>query len=410
MARKNKVKVVMPLGNVAIKLLGIDGKIGKVRGSVYEVRNLIAVPSYHPSFILRGMWKEEPTWFNDFLKARELSLKKWKKIKENFNIEPSVEEIEKFTELVVSEGKTVAVDIETTSLNEYYSKIIMIGFARDGENALVVPFLKQGGSSYWRLHEEIKVRNCVMKILREVPLMFQNALFDTLHLEQHGYKCGFVKEDTMLLHHCISPELPHNIGYIVSVYGKTPYWKDTVLGAASKMVELDQTEVRTYNARDTVTLHQVLPDMLKHIRSIGTEKVYREVSMPLVPVLRRMTQNGLPLDRKKLTALGRQFKKATEKYDKELRALCDLPELFNFDSGDHLRMLIYGEEPKGMKKIREQLVEYDLNPKLKKTTKKYKTLVDRAGVIMRTLPLYQTSGKRGQRAAVSEQRTRKRCL
>jgi uracil-DNA glycosylase family 4 len=216
------VKVVMPLDQMALPIFRIEGKLGKVRGSVFEWKKLAVLPTYSPKFIQKGMWKEEPTWFNDFGKARTVSLKKWKIPKERFNLFPTVKDVKEFVAEVLEGKKLVGVDIETTGFNEYYCKILMIGLAKGPEDVLVVPFVKQGGADYWSPKDWLVVQKLLKKLLKEGRLVFQNALFDCKHLEHHGFEIGNVEEDTMLLHHAINPELPHNLGYIVSVYGFTP--------------------------------------------------------------------------------------------------------------------------------------------------------------------------------------------
>ena len=388
---KQGIRVLVPTGNTALGALGIEGKIGKVRGSVYEVGKIVAVPTYHPSFILRGMWKEEPTWINDFIKARDVSLRKWKKPKEKFNIFPKVKDVEDFVDEVLREKKLVGVDLETTGFNEYYAKILMVGLAKSPEEAIVVPFLKKGGLEYWNSKDKIRVDRALRRLFKDGRLVFQNAMFDVKHLLAKGYKVGGIAEDTMLLHNQINPELPHNLGYIVSIYGETPFWKDVVLGSEDRMVNMDDEVIRTYNARDAVVLLQVLPGLLKHIREVGTEHIYRDVSLKLILPLLDMTMTGLPIDRKKMEAKGRKFKRDAEKAEKILRETLSLPAAFNFASGDHMRLLIWGEKPKALSRILAEKAEIDGNPKKRKDTKKYQELVSRLSVYEGVKPLYRTN-------------------
>lgn len=390
---KNGTKVLVPTGNTSMNALGIEGKIGKYRGSVFEVGKMIAVPTYHPSFILRGMWKEEPTWINDLAKARDLSLKKWSKPKENFNLFPTEKDVKDFVERAIDEDLLVASDLETTSLNEYYAKILMNGLAVNGEDAIVVPFTKKGGTDYWTMPGYSRVWKLVDKLYLNCRTMFQNASYDALILAHQGHAIKKLEHDTLLLHHCISPELPHNLGYIVSVYGKTPYWKEVVLGSEDKMIGMDDAEVRTYNARDTVVLHQVLPDMLQHLKEVGTENIYREVSMNLVFPLMRMHRNGMALDKGRLKKKATQFKKEATRTENELRKLCGLPEAFNFDSGDHMRLLVHGEKPKSWNATKTALEAYDVNKKLRRDTKKYAALVSKWDVFTGITSLNAVDGE-----------------
>jgi uracil-DNA glycosylase family 4 len=391
---KNGTKVLVPTGNTSMNALGIEGKIGKYRGSVFEVGKMIAVPTYHPSFILRGMWKEEPTWINDLAKARDLSLKKWSKPKENFNLFPTEKDVKDFVENAIEKDLLVACDLETTSLNEYFAKILMVGLAINGEDAIVVPFTKKGGTDYWSVTAYSRIWKLLDKLFVNCKTMFQNASYDCLILETNGHHVKRLSEDTMLLHHCISPELPHKLGYIVSVYGKTPYWKDVVLGSEDKMIAMDDAEVRTYNARDTVVLHQVLPELLQHVREVGTEHIYREVSMRLVYPLMRMHRNGMLIDQVKLKKKAKLFEKKAEKAKKALFELCNLPEGFNLDSPDHMRLLVHGTQPKSYETVKAKLDAYKTNKRLRTDTKVYQNLSTRWHVFNETEPLCFSNGER----------------
>lgn len=391
--QKNEAKVLVPTGNTALSALGIDGKIGKARGSVYQVGKMAAVPTYHPAFILRGMWKEEPTWIGDLIKAKDLSLRKWKPPKENFNLFPSVQDVKDFVKEALEENLLIGVDIETTSLSEFYSKIIVIGLASSGEDVLSVPLLRQGGKSYWTLKDEMMVKRELIKLFAKGRLVFQNALFDVRHLEYHGFPVGSVEHDTMLMHHCISPELPHNLGYIVSVYGDTPYWKEVVLGSEDRMINMDDQVLRTYNARDAAVMLQVLPRELEHLKQVGTEKTYRNVSMRLIKPLLRMSQFGIPLDQKKLKAKKILFTRRATSAEKKLKEVCELPEGFNLGSGDHLRLLVWGIEPKMTPRLKQEKAEIDGDPKRRKDTKKYLEICSKLNVFENTKALYRTTAK-----------------
>jgi uracil-DNA glycosylase family 4 len=385
------VRVVVPAGNTALSAMKVPGNISKVRGSIYydEKRKWATIPTYHPSFILRGAYSEEPTWIADIRKAKELSFKKYVPPKEKFNLFPTVNEVEDYVGNILKKDLLVGVDIETTGLNPFYARILMIGLAISGEEALVVPFAKKGGSPYWSNTDKKRVDVALKKLFLKARLMFQNAMFDVRHLEYAGYKCNRIEHDTMLCHHAIHPELPHNLGYIVSIYGTTPFWKDVVLNNPEHMLNMDDTEVRTYNARDSVVLHQILPGLLEDLKEGNTERQYFEWSMGLLRPLIDTTMYGIGIDQKKLKTLAAQLKRDRDKLYDELFAEFDLPEGFNFDSVDHVRFLLYGTKPKSYDKVLAELENHEAAGK-RTDTKKYKELAARAAVFRGIKPLYKT--------------------
>lgn len=387
--KKAGARIIIPTGNTALKAVGIEGNISKVRGSVYPLQNgLVAVPTYHPSYILRGMWKEEPTWIADLAKAREISLKTWKPLKEKFNLFPTEEDVKKFCATAIAGKKLIAVDIETTSLSPYHSKIIMIGLAMNEEEALVVPFVKQYGAPYWTVAQESRVHKMLNEMFQKCPTMFQNASFDVRHLEEQGFTIADIHEDTMLAHHAIHPALPHNLEYIVSIYGKTPAWKAAVKSDVARLVDMDETLSRTYNARDTVVLHQVIPELHKDLNEFGTMNTYRRWSMRMLRPLIDMSKAGMLIDKKRLAKAKKRFATTATKSYAKLQEIFNFPEGFNIESAYHLQALVYGIKPANYDKWYAELMEYeDPASKKKKNTKKYAELYEKVSVYAHIKPL-----------------------
>jgi len=399
--KKRGLKVIAPLGNNAMIALGLESGITKFRGSVFVVDAIPIVPTFHPSFIQRGNFKHEVTWLNDFEKIKKLSIKPYVAPKENFNIYPTLQDLEEFLHKSITKKLKLGTDIETTGLDPQYAEIMMVGFALSATEAISFPFYSKGMKRYWSNQEQDKA----MKILRQIllrPLMFQNSMFDLSHLHAAGLKAPDLAEDIMLAHHALHPELPHTLGYITSVYGFTPYWKEEFKIRSVPIGQMEDEKVRTYNLRDSVVLHQILPGLLRDLKATKTLDVYRKISLPLVHPVMAMTYNGMNLDKKKLSSWKAGLKRKEKKLLDELYVITKVPKGFNFDSGDHLRLLIYNSIAPQFSKALTEYEKY-LNPgcKLRKDTAKYKTVVSKVGVLEETLALilpaaYKTRKKTGR--------------
>jgi uracil-DNA glycosylase family 4 len=376
--KKDGVRVVVPLGNTALRSLGIEETISKARGSVYVQDGLVILPTYHPSFINRGMQKEEPTWIADLEKALQLSKKKYQPPKENFTIFPSLKDIESFYRRVKETKGTVAVDIETTGLRPDVSDILVVGLASDGETAVSFPFFSSGLRRYWKPDEQNKAFNLLRKIL-SLPTMFQNALFDVPFLENNGFEVPNIVHDVLLLHHCIHPELPHRLDYIVSIYGTTPYWKGEMKRKEGFTSDVPDETLRTYNLRDAVVLHQVLPGLLEDAKEYKVLPTYEKVSVPLIRPIMSMTMNGLPLDTAKLESWKGELRRKHGRLEKELRDIANLPSEFNLSSGDHLRYLLYGLEPVQYIRCLEELSKYEIEGSKLRKEKTYSYIDENTG-------------------------------
>ena len=384
------IRVIVPLGNTATGALDLEGNISKIRGSVYVRQNgkqtTVVIPTFHPSFIMRGMLKEEGTWIADLTKARDLSIKKYVPPKEIFTTNPTLKDLQAFHKMCMEKKPLLGVDIETTALSPYYARIVVVGFALDGERAFSYPLLKQGGKPYWN-GSTAKAEKYLKDILKKCPTMYQNALFDVRHLEEKGYEVGNIHDDVLLIHAAIHPELPHNLGYITSIYGTTPYWKGEFSQRAGSILEMEDETLRVYNLRDAAVLQQVRPDLLSDLKETGTESIYRNISLPLIRPILQMEKNGIGFSERKQAAFRKSLEKKAAHLTKDLYSLLQLPASFNFSSSDHMRAFLYGDTPTSYKRAKEELKKYDENPKLRKDTKKYANLVEIVSTFSEVTPL-----------------------
>jgi uracil-DNA glycosylase family 4 len=391
------VKTLVPLGAHPTKHLGIDGSVHRVRGSVYDVTvgglKFWAVPTFHPSYIIRGQWSEEPTMISDVEKAVGIATKGYSPPKEDFLLFPTVKDIEARTKDILRKKPLLGVDIETTALKYWNSEIFVMALALNGEEAFSIPFYSQGYVPYWKNGDLHAVQNCLSDILRSCPTMYQNAPFDVSHLEHHGFKVGHIAHDVLLIHHAIHPELPHNLGYIVSICGATPFWKDIKL-RFPVMRQTPDLDLRTYNARDAVVLHQVLGPLLADLKETGTEHIYYDYSLKLIRPTLEITKNGLLLDRKRLSAWKRELEGELEGHEKALRALGGLPQEFNFQSPHHLSYWFYGELPMSLPAWKKEIASYDEEgSRKKKNSAKYTDLQQKVALYTKVKPLCRSKSR-----------------
>ena len=301
--RRKGVKVIIALGNNTKDFFGLPkGIISKVRGSVYEWNNFLVMPTWHPSYLNRLRDTKNTAkvdlryvWIGDLKKAKQMAFEGWSPPKENFELFPTLQKLDQFLNLAHIHGESLAVDIETTGLNPFYARLVCVGLARNKSDAICLPFLKQHDKSYWSQTAELQVKARLNRAFKKFPLVFQHSLFDVNFLgHQKGFKIDYsaVQHDTLVLHHAVSPELPHSLGFIVSTYGSTPYWKEDFLKRNSGILEMDDQTVRRYNLRDCVVLHQVLPEMLDDLNKTTSKNVYLTESLKLLKPIGKAKKNG----------------------------------------------------------------------------------------------------------------------
>ena len=382
---KHKPEVVLSVGAASLKMFPtIDGKLQKVRGSVYDIprksRKMYVIPTYHP----RDLKKKEKMYGDesieksfcasiDIYKAVGVYNNGWTVPEERFNLEPTCNEVEEFVENAISNRWLLGGDIEGTGLNLEFSEIVVLGFAWSESDAICIPFRTTGGSNYYSKEDWIRVTKAVKRLLREGRFMFQNGVgYDIPLLRNRGWDFPLenLEMDTMVQHHTLNPEMPHNIGFISSQYGKQPFWKDVMSDFwGEKIFQADQIAMRTYNCRDCTALWQVYNGMNEHMDELikddpnnfeGLPNILKE-SMKQTRAVMVMQEQGMLLDKSKLAIWRKWIDEHLNEIELKLNKLVTLPKVFKLSSGDHMRYWLYNEPiPKFNKmNIDEELKSYD---------------------------------------------------
>jgi uracil-DNA glycosylase family 4 len=392
-------RVILALGNTAAGLLlSPKESLTKIRGSVYTIKTpkhneMLVVPTYHPSSIMRHHWKrsgggtadDAVLWLADIKKAVRIAKEGWSIPEEKFILTPKIEDVRKFYKFAISKKPLLSVDIETTGLDPTRNEVVVIGFAWSESEAISIPFVEKG-SPYWSIQEEAEVWKMVTNVLETCPQIYQNCLFDVPFLiRSKGIPAHplaeLVVHDTLLLHHTLAPELHHDLGTIASLYGKTPYWKEVFKGRKVTIHEMDQLEMREYNLRDCIVPYQAITPMLADIEESGLMPFYKAEVQPLLAPLIEMSVKGISIDATRVTAFKKRITSEVKTLEEKLRELGNLPPEFNLGSEDHVRYFLFGEIPTSFKHIPEL-------DKKRAGTKIYQQLLELKNLRDNTKPIF----------------------
>jgi uracil-DNA glycosylase len=229
---RERPNVVIAAGATpAWALLGVAG-IRKVRGAPSYASGTAGValpgvkvlPTYHPSAVMRE-WKLRPIVMADLAKAvRESEFPEIRRPRREFWIEPTIADLYEFEARFITPGCDLSIDIETAN-----GQVTCIGFAPNPQIALVVPFVdpEQSHGNYWRTrNEEVEAWKFVKRLCETHPSLGQNFAYDMHYLWRvYGIRCFRMKDDTMLMHHALQPEMEKGLGFLGSVYTDEPAWK-----------------------------------------------------------------------------------------------------------------------------------------------------------------------------------------
>ncbi|MBM4204448.1 MAG: DNA polymerase I [Gammaproteobacteria bacterium] len=239
-----------------------------------------------------------------------------------------------------------AFDTETTSLDYMQAEIVGVSFAVEAGEGAYVPV----AHDYLGASQQLE-RGYVLDKLRpllEDPQQIktgQNIKYDMSVLANYGIELRGGAFDTMLESYVLnSVASRHNMDDLAMKYlgVKTTLFEE-VAGKGAKQLTFNQVEVGAatqYAAEDadiTLRLHQTLWPALSREQHLTA--VFRDIEMPLIPVLSRMERHGTRVD----GALLKEHSRWIEEQLVRLRgeAWAAAGGEFNLDSPKQLREILF---------------------------------------------------------------------
>ncbi|WP_148861523.1 DNA polymerase I [Marinobacter fonticola] len=239
-----------------------------------------------------------------------------------------------------------AFDTETTSLNYSIAEVVGVSFAIEPGEAAYVPF----GHDYMGAPDQLEGDYVLgqLKPLLEDPRrkkVGQNLKYDKNVLANHGISLEGIAEDTMLASYVLnSTASRHDMDSLALKYlGEATISFESIAGKGVKQLTFNQISLEQagpYAAEDadiTLRLHQTLRPKLAAEPKL--ESVYRNIDLPLVPVLSHMEQRGVMLDTATLRSHSQQL--ATRMAELEQAAHEEAGETFNLGSPKQLQAIFY---------------------------------------------------------------------
>ncbi len=264
----------------------------------------------------------------------------------------------------------IAFDTETDALDPMRANLVGISLAVEPGAAAYIPVAHEYPGAPRQLPRD-EVLDALRPLFtdKDKRKLGQHGKYDLHVLRRHGVDLAGYADDTMLesfvynataTRHDMDSLAMRYLGY------KTIKFAD-VAGKGAKQILFSQValdDATRYAAEDadiTLRLHRELTPKLAEIPSL--ESVYRDIEMPLVPVLERIEANGVLIDgdelRRQSNDLGKRMltlqQKATELAGRT----------FNLDSPKQLGGLLFDElklpavvkTPKGQPSTNEEALE-----------------------------------------------------
>ena len=274
-----------------------------------------------------------------------------------------------------------AFDTETTSLEYMHASIVGVSFAVSPGVAAYLPLRHDYAGAPDQLDRDAALAKLKPLLESEKHAKVGHHLkYDAHVLANHGIRLAGMRYDSMLESYVWnSVAIRHDMDSAAERYLgiRTIHYED-VAGKGAKQISFSQVPVdkaAEYSSEDsdvTLRLHQVLWPQISGVPALKT--LYEECEQPLVPVLLRMEEHGVLLDRQMLrtqsTELGKRLMELLGEAHKEAGAP------FNLDSPKQLGNILFEKmqlpvirktptgQPSTAEDVLEELAESYALPKL----------------------------------------------
>ncbi len=247
----------------------------------------------------------------------------------------------------------VAVDTETTSLDEMVADLVGISLSVEPGRACYIPVgHRQGGGDLFtteaRIEPQLSVDEAlaILKpVLEDAAILKigQNMKYDWKIFARHGVRVA-PYDDTMLMSYAMHAGLHnHGMDLLSETYlGHVPIPIKPLLGSGKAAITFDRVpldQATAYAAEDAdVTLRlwrRFKPDL--HRARVTT--VYETLERPLVAVLAEMEMAGVLVDRDTLSRMSNSFAQKMAGLEAEIQALAGEP--FNVGSPKQLGEILF---------------------------------------------------------------------
>lgn len=254
--------------------------------------------------------------------------------------------------------KPVAWDTETTSTDPLEADLVGIGCCW-GEEPKDLAYIPVGHVDGEQLSAE-QVLKALTPILEDAkyPKAFQNAKYDRLVLRRAGVALTGVVFDPMLASYVLNPDNSHNLSDLALRYLELTTVSYTDLVPKGKLIgDIAIAKVAQYCGSDVHTTYRIIPMLAADLAAADKlDELYREIELPVEPVLASMEATGIRIDKDYLNEFSKQLESDLNSI--ETTAYEAAGEEFNLGSPKQLSELFFEKLGLDKRKSRKNKTGY----------------------------------------------------
>ncbi|MBF0309277.1 MAG: DNA polymerase I [Magnetococcales bacterium] len=251
--------------------------------------------------------------------------------------------------------KAFAVDTETTSADPTRAELVGISIAWRAGEAWYLPVGHTAEAAPEGQLDRDRVLADLKPLLEaeEIAKTGQNLKYEQVVFGRYGIRLAGIRRDAMLYSYLLyNVQRRHNLDTIASEeLGRTTITFKEVTGSGRKQRTFDEVpleQAAPYACEDAEVAWQAADRLEAHLnRYPSLVKLYREVELPLVPVLADLEATGALVDRGVLAGLSEHFQKRREELEKQI--YLSAGREFNINSTQQLGEILFAADQLGLK-------------------------------------------------------------
>ncbi len=281
--------------------------------------------------------KDSPNLFSS-VESETPTIQRIETVQHNYHLINSFDEARQLAE-TLSKQKSICFDTETTGVDANRAELVGISFAFKAHEAYYIPIPE----AYHEAMKWVEIFKAVFES-EGIEKTGQNLKYDISILRWYDVSVKGKFFDTMIAHYLLQPDQRHNMDHLSLTYlNYQPVSIESLIGKKGKnqmsMRMVDLETIKEYAAEDadiTWQLRQVFEPMLKET---GTDRLFYETEMPLVPVLASMEAEGVKIDIPALKTFNTQLSDEITHMEKEIYKQAGIE--FNISSPKQLGEVLF---------------------------------------------------------------------
>jgi DNA polymerase-1 len=263
----------------------------------------------------------------------------------------SVNELERWV-AEIKRKKKFAFDIESTSLSPVQADLVGISLCTGAGLACYIPVGHANGPQL----PKATVLHTLKPILEDeaYPKIGQNIKYDIIILKKEGIEARGVAFDTMIASYLLDPSRRgHSLDDLSEAYlnHRMIPIRD-LIGSGKSQVNFSAVPIdkaAEYSCEDAEVTFRIAEILGPKIDEQGLGPLFRDVELPLIPILADMELAGVFVDVAYLAELSREFGAILDKIELEIYALAG--ESFNINSPKQLSEILF--QKLGLKPVKK---------------------------------------------------------